>query len=203
MCGRRIALVHVSGTTSADRGRLVESLLAAYEANGLSMPFAVIVASHLQMKADNATAALPIADIWRAPRSPASDPMTALMPLALRSYVGRHLGGAMRWRTILPSLKLCSVANDANGFASFLRCRPGKAIPSHTHEGIEAVLVLQGGFHDADGDYVRGDLAVADGTVDHRPVADGPEECIIFMVLGAPVKLTGPFGRFVPRTFGG
>jgi putative transcriptional regulator len=129
--------------------------------------------------------------------------MIALMPLALRSYVSRHRGGALRWRTILPGLRLCRVASDAGGFASLLRCRPGKAIPAHTHEGIEAVLVLQGGFHDAGGEYFRGDLAVADGTVEHRPVADGPDECIIFMVLGAPVKLTGPFGRFLPRTFGG
>ena len=187
----------------ADRDRLAASLLAAHEAKGLSEPFAVIVASYLQMKAEKGAAALPRADVWRVPGSPSSQAMTELMPLALRSYVGRHLGGAIRWRTILPGLKLCLVTNDENGYASFLRCRPGKAIPAHTHEGIEAVLVLQGGFHDADGDYVRGDLAVADGTVDHRPVADGPDECIIFMVLGAPVKLTGPFGRFIPQTFGG
>jgi putative transcriptional regulator len=193
----------VSRPNPADRHRLIESLVAAHSVNGLSEPFAVIVASHLQMKSDAATATLPIADIRRGPRSAPLDPMIALMPLALRSYVGRHLGGAMRWRTLLPGLRLCRVAHDVGGYASFLRCRPAKAIPSHTHQGIEAVLVLQGGFHDADGDYVRGDLAVADGTVDHRPVADGPDECVIFMVLGAPVKLTGPFGRFIPRTFGG
>jgi putative transcriptional regulator len=182
---------------------LLESLLAAYEANGLSEPFAVIVAAHLQMQAEKGAAALPRADVWRVPHAPWSEAMIELMPLALRAYVGRHLGGAIRWRRILPGLKLCPVTQDAGGYASFLRCRPGKAIPNHTHQGIEAVLVLQGGFHDADGDYVRGDLAVADGTVDHRPVADEPDECIIFMVLGAPVKLTGPFGRFILRTFGG
>ena len=193
----------MSRPSPTDRNRLIESLVAAHAANGLAEPFAVIVASHLQMKSEAASAALPVADIRRGPRSSPLDPMIALMPLALRSYVGRYLGGAMRWRTILPGLRLCRVTHDANGFASFLRCRPGKALPAHTHEGIEAVLVLQGGFHDADGEYVRGDLAVADATVDHRPVADGPDECIIFMVLGAPVKLTGPFGRFIPRTFGG
>jgi putative transcriptional regulator len=192
----------VSRPKPADRNGLIESLLAAHAVNGLSEPFAVVVAAHLQMKADMATAALPVADVRRAARSPASEATTALMPLALRSYVGRHLGGALRWRTLLPGLKLCGVASDANGYAGFLRCRPGKAIPAHTHQGIEAVLVLQGGFHDADGNYVRGDLAVADGTVDHRPVAHGPQECVIFMVLGAPVKLTGPFGRFIPGTFG-
>ena len=193
----------MSRPSPADRNRLIESLLAAHAVNGLSEPFAVVVASHLQMRSEAASAALPMADIRRGPRAAGLDPMMALMPLALRSYVGRRLGGAVRWRTILPGLRLCPVANDAGGYASFLRCRPGKAIPAHTHEGIEAVLVLQGGFHDADGDYVRGDLAVADGTVDHRPVAYGPDECIIFVVLGAPVKLTGPFGRFLPRTFGG
>jgi putative transcriptional regulator len=186
----------------AKRDRLVEAMLTAYAAKGLSEPFAVIVAAHLQMQAVRGVAAAPIDETWQWPRPPAPDRMTELMPLALRSYVGRHLAGAIQWRSLLPGIRMCRVTNDAGTDALFLRCRPGKAIPSHTHGGVEAVLVLQGGFHDQNGDYVRGDLAVADSTIDHRPVADGPDECIIFMVLAAPVKLTGPIGRFIPGTFG-
>ena len=189
-----------SGPNQAESGRQIEALLAAYAAGTLSEPFAVLVASHLQMKADHH----PGAADQQSPRPPISalEQMHALMPLALRHYVGRHLGGALAWRTILPGLKQCRIARDARADASFLRCRPGKAIPAHTHDGLEAVLVLQGGFHDADGHYARGDIAVADYTIEHRPVADRSVECIIFLVLGAPVKLTGPFGRFIQRIFG-
>ena len=189
-----------SGPIQAESGRQIETLLAAYAAGTLSEPFAVLVASHLQMRADSRAYAVSISDRERWPRRPLPgvDQMIAFMPLALRSYVGRHLG-ALEWRTILPGLKQCRIARDARAEASFLRCRPGKAIPAHTHEGLEAALVLQGGFHDADGHYARGDIAVADYTIDHRPVADRSAECIIFLVLGAPVKLTGPFGRFIQR----
>jgi putative transcriptional regulator len=184
----------------SDRG-LVEALLGAFAAGTLAEPFAVLVASHRQMKADDRLPAA-LADALR-PRRTISvlSEMEALMPLALRAYVARHLG-APNWRTILPGIKQCRIPGDARADASFLRCRPGSAIPAHTHGGLEAVLVLQGGFSDAHGHYVRGDIAVADPTIDHRPVADPDEECIIFIVQEAQLKLTGPFGRIIQRIFG-
>jgi putative transcriptional regulator len=173
------------------RARRIDALLAAYAAGTLSEPFAVLVASHLQMKADKPPAPTQ-------PKAPLDD-MHALMPLALRSYAGRHLAGAVEWHSILPGLKLCRIARDAQADASLLRCRPGKAIPAHTHAGLEAVLVLQGGFHDATGHYTTGDIAVADDTIAHRPIADGAADCIVFIVRQAPVRLTGPFGRIMQR----
>jgi predicted ChrR family anti-sigma factor len=175
-------------------------LLAAYAAGTLSEPFAVLVASHLQMQAVSQAGGAARAR-WPHQPMPGADQMNALRPLALRSYVGRHLG-ALEWRTILPGLERCRIARDARAEASFLRCRPGKAIPIHTHEGLEATLVLQGGFRDQNGHYAPGDIAVADGTTEHRPVADQAGECIIFLALEAPVRLTGPFGRLVQRIFG-
>jgi ChrR Cupin-like domain len=182
----------------ADSVKRVETLLGAFTAGTLAEPFAVLVASHRQMK-DHDQLPAALADILR-PRQTISalSDMEALMPLALRDYVTRHLG-APRWRTILPGIKQCRIPGDARAEASFLRCRPGSAIPAHTHAGLEAVLVLQGGFSDAHGHYVRGDIAVADPTIDHRPVADPAEECIIFIVQEAQVRLTGPIGRLIQR----
>jgi putative transcriptional regulator len=192
-----------SGPNEAEAIRPAEALLAAYVAGTLSEPFAVLVASHLQMRADSPAHRAPIFDPahWRRQPMPGVEQINAFMPLALRSYVGRHLG-ALEWRTILPGLEQCRIAEDARGDASFLRCRPGKAIPAHTHDGREAVLVLQGGFRDQNGHYGPGDIAVADDAIDHRPVADRSVDCIIFLVLEAPVRLTGPFGRLVQRIFG-
>jgi putative transcriptional regulator len=190
------------GSIEAELNRPTETLLAAYAAGTLSEPFAVLVASHLQMKADR-SGAVSILDQERWPREamPGVDQLNVFMPLALRSYVGRHLG-ELEWRTILPGLERCRIARDAGAEASFLRCRPGKAIPAHTHKGREAVLVLQGGFRDRNGHYAPGDIAVADDTIDHRPVADGLFACITFAVLEAPVRLTGPLGRLLQRIFG-
>jgi ChrR Cupin-like domain len=161
----------------------------------------VLVAAHLQMKADDRDhAAPPRNDRQGARQWSELDRLNALMPLALRSYVGRHLD-VLRWRTILPGIKECRIARNARGETSFLRCRPGAALPAHTHEGLEATLVLQGAFSDATGHYALGDIEVADDTVDHRPVADRAAECIVFVALEAPVKLTGTFGRLIQRVY--
>jgi putative transcriptional regulator len=191
------------GPSEDKSSRPIEALLAAYAAGTLSEPFAVLVASHLQMKADRRVRGVSIPDRRRWPHQPIPglEHIIAFMPLALRSYVGRQLG-TLEWRTILPGLERCRIARDANADASFLRCRPGKAIPAHTHQGREAALVLQGGFTDASVHYGPGDIAVADGTIDHRPVADPAGECIIFIVQEAPVRLTGRFGRLIQRIFG-
>jgi putative transcriptional regulator len=185
---------------TAGSGGPVEKLIAACAAGTLAGPFAVLVASHLEMKADDLAHAVPADAPQPCSATSALPEMDAVMPPALRTYVGRHLG-APKWRTILPGIKQCRIARDGRGDASFLRCRPGSAIPAHTHAGLEAVLVLQGGFRDASGHYVRGDIAVADPTIDHRPVADPGAACIIFIVQEAQVKLTGPFGSLIQRVF--
>jgi hypothetical protein len=153
------------------------------------------------MKAEDRTHTVPLRDYGqRAHQRSELDRLNALMPLALRSYVGRHLH-VLRWRAILPGIKECRITRNARGETSFLRCRPGAALPAHTHEGLEATLVLQGAFSDVTGHYALGDIEVADDTVDHRPVADRNAECIVFVVLEAPVKLTGPFGRLIQRIY--
>jgi putative transcriptional regulator len=72
-------------------------------------------------------------------------------------------------------------------------------MPSHTHPGMEATLVLKGSFADATGYYGRGDLAVVDSDVDHKPVAGADEDCICFAVSEGPVKLTGPIARLFQK----
>jgi putative transcriptional regulator len=161
----------------------------------------VLVAAHLQMRAARPPAGSVILSHER-PRTPAADQMNIFMPLALRSYVGRHLG-VPEWRTIWLGLEQCRISAHAGIDASFLRCRPGIAIPAHTHQGLEAALVLQGGFRDAAGHYLPGDIAVADASIDHRPVADRVGTCVIFMVQEAPLQLTGRFGRLIQHMFGG
>lgn len=78
---------------------------------------------------------------------------------------------------------------------SLLRLRAGRAVPKHTHEGQELTVVLRGGFADGVGHYRRGDLSIADGLIDHQPVADDDEDCYALAVTDAPLRLTGLVGR--------
>ncbi len=70
-------------------------------------------------------------------------------------------------------------------------------MPVHTHEGTELTLVLAGAFSDAHGHFLRGDVAEADASVEHQPVADPGEDCLCLAVTDAPLRLTGPFGRLL------
>ena len=69
-------------------------------------------------------------------------------------------------------------------------------MPRHSHRGLEATLVLEGGYSDASGHYERGDVQLGDASVDHRPVAAPGAPCLCLVYEEAPLKLTGPVGRW-------
>jgi putative transcriptional regulator len=131
------------------------------------------------------------------PGRPAPEPARSLdLPQPLRDYAGGSLD-ALPWRRFGPVAE-ARLLDSFPGFKTrMLRVRAGIALPGHTHGGIELTLVLRGGFTDALGHYLRGDVSEAGSEVDHRPVADDDEECICLVVTDAPLKLTGPLGRFL------
>jgi putative transcriptional regulator len=76
-----------------------------------------------------------------------------------------------------------------------LKIKPGKAAPRHTHDGFEATLVLRGAFRDEGKLFVRGDIAIANGRVDHRPRAEGDEDCYCLAVTTGALRVTDNFKR--------
>lgn len=122
-----------------------------------------------------------------------------LLPLALRAYVERDFD-ALEWSEVTPGLQQCVVATSNGIEASFLRCRAGKRWPrrddrNSDQRGLEVTLVLQGGFGDAQGHYLRGDIAVADDAMDPRSVVDPNEEAILFVVRDSGRRLNGSLMR--------
>ncbi|ADZ70441.1 ChrR family anti-sigma-E factor [Polymorphum gilvum] len=126
-------------------------------------------------------------------REPSVDPR---IPASLRRLIGGRSLDALPWRSRMPGVKECRLGEIDGCSASLLWIRAGRAVPSHTHEGRELTLVLQGGFSDCDGHYERGDIAIADDDIDHKPIADEGEDCICFAVTEGHLRLTGPVGRF-------
>ncbi len=84
-----------------------------------------------------------------------------------------------------------------SGKASIYRIAPGRSVPSHSHDGAEITLVLEGGFTDEFGSYGPGDIAIQETGSEHQPVADNDGECIVFAVNEGSVRLTGPLGRVI------
>lgn len=149
---------------------------------------------------DSLTRLLDRLDDIETPAAPQrSDPPTSHgcgLPQPLRDYVGGSLD-RLRWRRSGPIAEARLLPDFAGFTTRLMRVRAGAATPAHTHEGIELTLVLEGGFKDVSGHYLRGDVEEAGSAVDHRPVADTDEDCLCLVVTSAPLRLTGLLGRLV------
>jgi putative transcriptional regulator len=214
-------MVNLHGHTGA-----IDALLASYASGSLSRPLHAVVASHLALKVDNRSfvssmenliaedmAAIPVSAAPRdrntrlatifdselvAESNSDNELGASFVPAPLMDYIGRSYE-SLKWRTVMPGLREVSFENVPGSEASLLWIKAGRAMPSHTHPGMEATLVLKGSFADATGYYGRGDLAVVDSDVDHKPVAGADEDCICFAVSEGPVKLTGPIARLFQK----
>ena len=199
--------------------RALDALLAGYAAGRLSVPMSTLVASHLILSpasrafvahleaAYGATveASQPVplpdrermlAEIFaerdggiRAIRGTAAH---AALPPPLRRYLGCPLEEAP-WRAVLPGLRECAVEESEAGEAKLIWIEPGRSMPEHSHAGLEAILVLRGGFRDG-GRYRRGDIAVIDRRIAHGALADPDEDCICFAVTDLSPGWTGAAG---------
>jgi len=126
------------------------------------------------------------------------DSSVAALPRPLHPYVtGRT------WKR-LGNVEFITLTTTGRGVGRLLRIPAGGSLPFHGHTGAEQVLVLAGGFHDGVGNYVRGDVASADPTLAHAPVAHTTETCVCMTVNEGMVlftKLLAPLARlFQPRT---
>ncbi len=209
----------------AGRDQPLDALLAGFAAGSLSPSLHRLVAAHLAIKPDNRRFVRMLEES-AARRVEESDPVPVrnreakldaifsahdrstparrgdgVIPAPLADFIGADFVD-LEWRTLLPGIREHRVSDASRGEASLLWIKPGRVMPAHTHEGMEVTLVLKGGFSDATGHYRRGDIAIADNEVDHRPRADEDEDCICFAVTDAPLRLTGPVGRIMQRLFG-
>ena len=118
------------------------------------------------------------------------------VPRPLRGYLGKRLDD-LAWKSRGSVAEFALLAEHPGFTTRLLRIKGGTALPQHTHEGSEYTLLLAGGFSDESGHYVTGDVAVADSSVDHQPVADPGEDCLCLAVTDAPLRLSGRFGRYL------
>ena len=124
------------------------------------------------------------------------------LPAPLRAVLDRPIED-QRWRFAYPGVRQLSLGiGDDDERVKLLKIKPGKAAPRHTHKGIEATLVLRGAFRDGNRLYERGQLALADQHIQHRPRAEGDEDCICLAVNDGALRFTDSFGRVARDFFG-
>lgn len=202
----------------------LEQLFARYVSGNVSLPVCVLVDAHLEMSPANrhfvhgleGLAGLSLEEAPPAPlrnrqamleailrQSPeeaasvaekaVSDDSRTSFPRPIAEYLQMDRDD-VPWKKRLPGLWEYDI-EDEGQHVSLIRVRAGRKMPAHTHDGQEITLVLQGSFSDAIGHYATGDIAIADESVDHQPIAGEEDECICFSVVDNPVRLTGPIGR--------
>lgn len=206
----------------------VDFLIGQYVSGVLPEPAQVLVGSHLEMQAGSGLLARTLQDlagealsrtepvglsepnrrleaILQSPSPRADPPQQTLdeseFPTSLRTYARKDLDD-IPWKRKLPGLRQYIIESSADMEASLIWARPGRALPHHSHQGLELTLVLEGEFHDHRGKFAEGDVSVADESFDHRPVAGKLRPCLCFSVLFAPVSLSGPTLRLFGDVLG-
>lgn len=106
------------------------------------------------------------------------------------------------WQFAGPGVRVMELMREDGAKAELIRLEPGHGVPRHTHDCKEFTLVLCGAYHDGLARYGRGDIALADPEIEHRPVAEPGEVCIALAVTDGPLAFTGPLG-WVQRALGG
>lgn len=201
----------------------IDALMAEFVSGTLPAPLQVLLASHLEMNKSNrewvsnleALAGLELADIepvelsdrdgmlaYILSSNAGSEDQSELLvedetPEALHRFIGSTVRDIPWKRNRFASIDEVQLGEYDGCKATLFRLQAGQGVPHHTHEGTEITLVLQGAFSDGTGHFKKGQISIADGTVDHRPVADKDQDCICFAVTDAPLRLTGPLGRFI------
>lgn len=192
-----------------------ETLLIEYAAGSLNEAKSLLVATHLTLcptcrkavhDGEVVGGALLQASAYVVPAGDPSAPSgmeftsgprdltnEGLLPSPLRDYVGKPIA-ELQWTPLWRGLSEYPLPQFASG-VRLLTIPGGGRMPRHTHQADELTLVLQGAFADVTGRYARGDVAAADPTIDHRPRAEGGEQCICLSVEDGALCFTGWTGR--------
>ena len=110
------------------------------------------------------------------------------LPDPLRGYLGTDLDG-VDWRRLgVGAYQRLIPTGDPTTTVRLLRIPAGRPVPTHSHQGMELTLVVDGSFSDSTGRYGRGDFQEADETLQHQPEAEADKDCICLAITAGPLR---------------
>lgn len=193
-----------------------DDLLDSYATGNLPHPFAVVVAAHLSL-CDACRARAEAAEMLGgalleqvAPtslRAGAGDRLLAALddapppaPIARSGIFPAPVMQALdgqppKWRMLGGGIRQQILSADATGSLRLLYIPASRAVPEHSHGGLELTLVLQGSFSDSEGRFGVGDVETASDDIDHQPLAGADGPCICLAATDAPLR----FRAMIPR----
>ncbi len=194
-----------------------DDLLDAYVTGNLPHGFSVVVAAHLSLcdpcraraeaaemlggallervqlaQLSKGTRDRLLAALDTAPPPPAPIARSGIFPAPVMQELR---GQPPKWRMLGGGIRQHILSADATGSLRLLYIPAGRAVPGHSHGGLELTLVLQGSFSDSEGRFGPGDVETAGDEVDHQPVAGMEGPCICLAATDAPLR----FRAMIPR----
>lgn len=122
------------------------------------------------------------------------------IPSFLADYIGAGYD-TDSWKSTINNVKYKDIKfNNKKIKGKLLEIPANVSMPKHGHEGLEATLVLHGGYSDEKGDYNKGDLVVASSDEVHSPVAAEDSGCLCLVVYSGSLQFKGLLGSILNLT---
>jgi putative transcriptional regulator len=96
-------------------------------------------------------------------------------------------------------MKKVACADGKDGRVWLLKAPGGKGLLRHRHKGDEWTVVMQGAFSDDTGHYGVGDFAQLPDGYEHRPMAQGAQDCVCLIMIRNAPHYTTMTGRLAAR----
>ncbi len=103
----------------------------------------------------------------------------------------------INWKSVYKGFKEFSIPVNDKDSVKLIKMDPGTAVPLHSHNGKEYILVLDGSFCDEYGEYNKGDMQINDQKIKHNPVACNKDGCICLSITENDVVFFGKFGSLL------
>ncbi|MEC8100408.1 MAG: ChrR family anti-sigma-E factor [Pseudomonadota bacterium] len=117
------------------------------------------------------------------------------------SFLHQYLPNASdteNWSTTINNVKYYNINfNESVYKGKMLEIPPGKIMPKHSHDGVEATMVFHGGYSDEAGDYNKGDLVILEDNEEHTPISSEQTGCICLVVYSGSLKFKGLLGSIL------
>ncbi len=119
------------------------------------------------------------------------------IPSFLHQYLAKATD-TKKWSSAINNVKYFNLDFEESSYkGKMLEIPPGKMMPKHSHEGLEATMVFHGGYSDEAGSYNTGDLVILDDNEEHSPVSADKTGCICLVVYSGSLKFKGILGSIL------
>ena len=119
------------------------------------------------------------------------------IPSFLYQYLNKTTD-TKNWSSAINNVKYLNINFSEGSYkGKMLEIPPGKVMPKHSHEGIEATMVFHGGYSDESGRYNKGDLVILDDNEEHSPISSEDTGCICLVVYSGSLKFKGILGSIL------